>query len=178
MIIETQRLIIREFTSEDCAAVHGYASDPRVVKHMMWGPNTEEETINYLHLTISQQHQEPRKAFEFAVVLKETHQLIGGCGIHTPEQGQGEIGYCFNSRYWGQGFAAEAACALISFGFRQLALHRIYATCRPENTGSAKVLQKAGMRYEGHLRGHKWYKGSWHDSYQYSILEEEYVSSK
>ncbi|WP_379146584.1 GNAT family N-acetyltransferase [Paenibacillus sp. sgz500992] len=102
MIIETQRLMIREFSPGDFAAVHSYASDPRVVEHMMWGPNTEEETRAYLHLTISQQHQEPRKVFEFAVVLKETNQLIGGCGIYTPEQGQGEIGYCFNSRYWGQ----------------------------------------------------------------------------
>jgi integrase/recombinase XerD len=69
---------------------------------------------------------------------------------------------------------AEAAKAMLWFGFRRLGLHRIYATCRPENIGSAKVMQKIGMKYEGHLRGHMRHKGQWHDSFQYSILEDEY----
>lgn len=174
MIFETKRLLIREFIPEDFLAVHSYASDPIVAEHMIWGPNAEEETRSYIKYTINLQQQEPRTGFEFAVVLKATGVLIGGCGVHVSGPGQGEIGYCFNREYWGQGFAAEAAGGLIAFGFENLGLHRIYATCRPGNKGSARVMQKAGMAYEGHLREHKWHKGKWHDSYQYSILEEEY----
>ncbi|KWX77508.1 GCN5 family acetyltransferase [Paenibacillus riograndensis] len=151
-LLETERLIIREFTNEDTEAVHAYASDPLVAKYMIWGP----------------------KDFEFAVVLKETGQLIGGCGIHISEPGQGEIGYCFNPLFWRQGYTSEAAASLLDFGFQELNLHRIYATCRPENVGSAKVMQKLGMVYEGHLREHMWHKGRWHDSYQYSVLKPEY----
>jgi ribosomal-protein-alanine N-acetyltransferase len=171
---ETKQLIIREFFSEDVKDVHIYASDPLVVQHMIWGPNSEQETRNYINLTIEQQRQVPRQVFEFAVVLKQTEQLIGGCGIHISEPRQGEFGYCFNQLFWGQGFATEAAGAMLKFGFHDLSLHRIYATCRPDNIGSAKVMRKCGMIYEGHLREHMWHKGKWHDSYQYSILKNEF----
>ncbi|AIQ70862.1 GNAT family N-acetyltransferase [Paenibacillus graminis] len=178
MQLQTARLIIREFTYEDMDAVHAYASDPLVAKYMIWGPNSKEETRSYIGLTLEWQSQIPRKDFEFAVVLKETDQLIGGCGIHISEPGQGEIGYCFNPLFWRQGYTSEAAASLLEFGFEELNLHRIYATCRPENVGSAKVMQKLGMVYEGHLREHMWHKGRWHDSYQYSILKPEYERVK
>ncbi|WP_379159156.1 GNAT family N-acetyltransferase [Paenibacillus sp. sgz5001063] len=173
-LLETKRLIIREFTLEDMKAVHAYASDPLVAKYMIWGPNSEEDTGSYLNLTMEMQRQSLRRDFEFAVVLKQTRQLIGGCGIHVSESRQGEIGYCFNPLFWRKGYTTEAAEAVLDFGFRELELHRIYATCRPENVGSAKVMQKLGMAYEGHLREHMWYKGKWQDSYLYSILKPEY----
>lgn len=177
MIVETERLILREFTQDDAAAVHEYASDPAVVKHMSWGPNTEEETLDYIRqvMQIQNQNQHSRTDFELAVILKETQALIGGTGIFVNSPGQGEIGYCYNPLYWGRGYAAEAAAALLRFGFHELGLHRIFATCRPDNTGSARVMQKLGMKYEGHLRGHMRHKrGRWLDSHQYSILKPEY----
>ncbi|KGE16834.1 GNAT family N-acetyltransferase [Paenibacillus wynnii] len=170
MYFETERLIIREFVTEDIKSVHVYTSDPLVVEHMIWGPSSEEETRDFINLTMEMQKQEPRQGFEFAVVLKATNQLIGGCGIHVSGVGQGELGYCYNRLYWGQGFATEAARVLLEFGFQNLGLHRIYATCRPNNIGSAKVMQKIGMEYEGHFREHMWHKGKWNDSYQYSII--------
>ncbi|WP_379134901.1 GNAT family N-acetyltransferase [Paenibacillus sp. sgz500958] len=174
MILETERLIIREFVREDVHAVHTYASDPAVAVHMIWGPNTLEETEGFINWVMDIQQSAPRKAFEFAVVLKEGNQLIGGCGIHTGEPREGEIGYCFNQQYWRQGYGNEAARTLLEFGFCELGLHRIYATCRPDNIGSAKVMQSIGMTYEGHLREHKWHKGRWNDSYLYAILEQDY----
>ncbi|UQZ37410.1 GNAT family N-acetyltransferase [Paenibacillus sp. PK3_47] len=174
MLFETERLLIREFVPEDFPAVHSYASDPAVAEHMIWGPNSEEETKSYNNYVIDMQQKIPREGFEFAVVLRAGGVLIGGCGIHISPPRQGEIGYCFHREYWGKGFAAEAAARLIAFGFEDLGLHRIYATCRPGNKASARVMQKAGMTFEGHLREHKWHKGKWHDSCQYSILEQEY----
>ncbi|WP_054027731.1 GNAT family N-acetyltransferase [Bacillus sp. FJAT-28004] len=174
MIIETDRLMIRDFVTKDFDDIHVYASDPFVVKYMLWGPNSKDDTQNYLSMVTEMQKQEPRLGYEFAVVMKENNQLIGGCGIHVCGPSQGELGYCFNQAYWGSGFATEAADALLQFGFRELGLHRIYATCRPDNLGSAKVLQKIGMKYEGHIREHMRHNGKWHDSYQYSILENEY----
>ncbi|WP_317259178.1 GNAT family N-acetyltransferase [Paenibacillus sp. J5C2022] len=92
MQIETNRLIIREFQMEDTASVHLYASNPEVARYMIWGPNTEEETAEYIKRTIEMQKQEPRYDYEFAVVLKRDGRLIGGCGIHVSEPLQGEIG--------------------------------------------------------------------------------------
>lgn len=174
MQLETERLIIREFVPEDLEAVHAYASDPLVTRYMIWGPNTEAETREYIRSMIDMQNQSPRQSYELAVVLRDTGQVLGGCGIHLTGPRQGEIGYCFNPLFWKRGYTSEAAAALLRLGFGEFGLHRIYATCRPDNIASAKVMQKIGMRYEGHLREHMWHKGAWHDSYLYSILEHEY----
>lgn len=175
MRIETERLIIREFVLQDTEAVHRYASDPLVTAYMDWGPNSEQETADFIIRAVRMQQQQPRTDFELAVVLKETDALIGGCGIHMSEPLQGEIGYCLGPLYWRHGYASEAAAALLQFGFHELGLHRIFATCRPQNIGSAAVMIKIGMTYEGHIRGHKRHKGGWHDSHLYSILEQEYA---
>lgn len=174
MRLETERLVLREFTLADAPSVHRYASDSDVTAHMIWGPNTDAETDAFIEMVLGMQKQEPRSGFELAVELKSSGELIGGCGLHTMEPKQGEIGYCFAKEHWRNGYASEAAAALLGFGFRELGLHRIYATCRPGNIGSAAVMRRIGMTYEGHLRGHMFHKGAWHDSYQYSILEHEY----
>ncbi|MFF2089235.1 GNAT family N-acetyltransferase [Paenibacillus sp. NPDC058174] len=176
MLIETDRLLLREFIPSDLDAVHKYASNPVVVKHMLWGPNTVDDSQSYLNMVIGMQEQTPRQGFELAVILKESEQLIGGSGIHICSPAIGELGYCFHELHWGHGYASEAARALLSFGFGELNLHRIFATCRPDNIGSAKVMQKIGMRYEGHLREHMWHNkdNRWVDSHQYSILEQDY----
>jgi ribosomal-protein-alanine N-acetyltransferase len=145
MILDTERLTLREFTEQDIDDVQVYASDPLVVKHMIWGPNSIEDTKSFINMAIAMSKEETRQGFELAVVHKGSNKVIGGCGIHITSHQQGEIGYCFSHHFWGNGFATEAANALLRFGFRELALHRIYATCRPDNIGSAKVLKKVGM---------------------------------
>lgn len=174
MVLETDRLILRDFVLEDMADVHAYASDEVVATYMIWGPNTEDETRAFIGLTIQMQQQEPRVDYELAVVLKESGKLIGGCGLRVTEPLTGEIGYCFNPSYWRQGYASEAAAAMLRYGFEKHGLHRVYATCRPDNVGSASVMRKIGMRYEGHLREHMRYKDKWHDSYVHAILEDEW----
>jgi ribosomal-protein-alanine N-acetyltransferase len=173
MELETERLIIREFEFTDWIDVHAYASNYEVIAHMLWGPNTEEETQAFIIHTIDMRRHSPRVDYEFAVTLKSSGKLIGGAGIHASNR-QGEIGYCFHPDYWKKGYASEAALEILKFGFGELALHRIHATCRPDNIGSASVMKKIGMTYEGHLREHMFYKGKWHDSFQYSILEHEF----
>jgi ribosomal-protein-alanine N-acetyltransferase len=86
----------------------------------------------------------------------------------------GEILYLLNRQYWGHGYATEAVRAVLGFGFRELGLHRVYATCRPANVASSRVMEKVGMQREGHLRRHRWMKGAWHDSLLYAILEDEW----
>ncbi len=176
--IETERLILREFRAEDFESVHRYASKPEVTKYLPFGPNTEEETCLFLHKALEYKLQNPRSDYEFAVILKKDNVLIGGCGIHITSSSnkEGSIGYCFDSQFWRNGYALESANALIQFGFSILKLHRIFATCHPENIGSAKVLERVGMVKEGCLREHKYQKGKWRDSFIFSILDYEYNS--
>jgi len=174
--IRTERLLLRDLKEADWQAVHSCASDPEVVRYMEWGPNTEEETKDFIQRAVANQKEQPRRNYTLAVVLKEEDRLIGSCGIRVsnPENREGWIGYCFNRRFWGQGYATETAKALLKFGFEALNLHRVFALCRPENTVSAHVLEKIGMKCEGHLREHKWAKGRWHNSLLYAILEQEW----
>lgn len=75
--------------------------------------------------------------------------------------------------FWSKGYATETAKALVEFGFKKLCLHRVFATCDPENTASARVLEKTGMKLEGHIREHKLVKGKWRDSLLYAIINQQ-----
>ena len=79
MKLETDRLILRGFEEGDWQAVHDYASDPEVVRYVEWGPNTEEESKNYIQVAISHQQEQPRRIYNFALILKAEKRLIGCC---------------------------------------------------------------------------------------------------
>ncbi len=175
MVFETERLILREYAMDDWQSVHVYASDADLVKFMEWGPNSEDDTKGYIQNMIMTQRQNPREVYEFAITLKQDGSLIGGCGLHLEGHSQATLGYCLNRQLWEHGFATEAAYALCQHGFRKIHLHRIFATCRPDNTASARVMEKLGMKKEGVLREHFYAKGKWQSSFLYSILTNEFV---
>jgi len=174
--LHTRRLTLRDFREADWQAVHRYAVDPEVVRYMAWGPNTEAETQEFVRRTLEHQAAEPRRHFGLAVTLNPDGRLIGACNITaagTDDRG-GYIGYVLRRDHWRQGYATEAARALLGFGFGSLGLHRIIATCDTDNGASARVMEKAGMRREGRLLEHKWIKGRWRDSFLYAILDREW----
>lgn len=170
------RLVLRDFRESDWQAVHKYGSDPQVVQYVEFGPNTKEETQNFIKRAILSQQEEPRRNYELAVVLKTEGHLIGGCRLYVPnlEHREGQLGYCFNRHFWAQGYATETARALLGFGFDKLGLHRILSTCDPRNIASKRVLEKIGMQRECRLREHRWVKGRWRDSFLYGILDHEW----
>jgi len=174
--METERLLLREFVPEDWAGVHRYAVDPEVSRHMDWGPNTEEDTSIFLAMALAAQRAQPRIHFPLAVVLKQENRLIGSCELEFSHMlaREAALGYVYERASWGQGHATEAARAMLGFGFGELGLHRIWATCAPANVGSMRVLEKIGMQREGYLREHLWMKGHWRDSLLYAILEQDW----
>ena len=176
IFLTTPRLTLREYAEDDFAGVHAYAQDPETVRFMTWGPNTPQQTRDFIREAIAQQQVEPRVNYHLVAALRESGQIIGGCGIHIrqPEHRGAEIGYCFNRAFWGQGYATEAMAELLRFGFEDLQMHRIYARCDPLNLGSERVMQKNGLRKEAHFRQIYWRKGKWRDSLLYAILEDEW----
>jgi RimJ/RimL family protein N-acetyltransferase len=157
VILHTERLILRDFKKDDWQAAHEYGSDPETVKYMPFGPNTEQDTKNFVSQVLASQKAQPRLNYDLALISKAENKLMGSCRIQITsiEHQEAEIGYVLNRRYWNQGFITEAVRRIISFGFEQLGLHRIYATCDPANTGSYRVIGKAGMQREGCLRQKK-----------------------
>ena len=176
MQLETERLIIRDIVETDWKSIHSYTSMTEVTQHTAWGPNTEEDTQAYVKFVLNLQQTQPREGFELAICLKKEGILIGGVGLHM-ENTNAEMGYVLNPVYQGKGYAAEAARAMLGFGFNTLGVHRIYAKCRPNNVASEKVMLKIGMQREGLMREHWFYKGNYHDSCLYSILAKEYAGA-
>lgn len=102
------------------------------MRYLTFGPNSEENTRNFLQREISLQREQPRQHFALAVTLKAQRPLIGICRISVKDTDNktGSIGYCFSKQFLGQGYATEAVKAFVSFGFQDLGLHRIFANCR------------------------------------------------
>jgi RimJ/RimL family protein N-acetyltransferase len=179
MELVTNRLILREFEADDFLSVHAYASEVDNVKYMIWGPNDEKATESFINNCIQWQNESPRLKYDFAVTLKSTGQLIGGCGLYLEDDSaQATLGWILHKSYWKQGYMPEAAKALLSFGFNKLKLHRMFASCNAENYGSYRVMEKCGMRREAHFiknrHGRKGIDAEWLDEYIYAILDSEW----
>jgi len=152
--IETERLLLREFRAGDESHIHEYASDPEVVRLMIWGPNTPEMTRTFLEGLLNAQERWPRPGVELAIERKEDHRLIGSIGLRIKDEANrsADIGYVLNRSYWGRGYMTEAARAILDAAFRKLNLHRVWATCDIRNRASYRVMEKLGMRREAHFR--------------------------
>src|SRR6266508_5591909 len=160
MKLETGRLILRDFVSDDWLEVLAYQSDPLYLRYNHWTERTPEAVQEFVEWFMDQQTQNPRIKFQLAVVLKSNNQLIGNCGVRMDKVHavEADIGYELNPQYWNYGYATEAAHAMVDFGFRHFGVHRIWADCVAENVGSAHVLEKLGMRLEGRLRENNYFK--------------------
>lgn len=176
MILRTERLLLRDFVESDWEAVFAYQKSPLYLRYYEWTERTPDAVRAFIHMFLDHQKQDPRIKFQFAVTLKSTGQLIGNCGVrrNSAEAFEGDMGYELDPDHWGRGYATEAARAVLRFGFSNMGLHRIYAACVADNTGSAHVLEKLGMQQEGRLREDEYYKGRWWDTLLYAILYEEW----
>lgn len=176
MELQTERLLLRNFRHDDWPAVLAYQSDPRYLQYYHWADRTPDDVQRFVQMFLDHQHEQPRITFQLAVTLRAGGALIGNCGIRLKSAGafEGEIGYELNPAYRGQGYATEAASAMVAFGFTQLDLHHVSAWCIAENTASAHVLRKLGMQQEGHLRENEHFKGRWWDTLVFGMLVGEW----
>ena len=173
--LETERLLLRKITPADEADVFAYGSDPEVSKYMPWEPHQSlEDTRAYL-ATVFERYRQHTPG-PWGIVHKGDAKLIGTCAYHDWQRNdrRAEIGYVLSRSYWGQGYMAEATRAIIAFGFREMNLNRVQAMCDVPNIGSARVMEKIGMRFEGVLREYFFEKGRYIDLKLYSILRSEW----
>ena len=178
MILATDRLLLREFVEDDWRAVLEYQSDARYLEYSPWTYRTAEEVRGFVRGFVQWREERPRTNYQLAITLPAEGRLIGNCGIRMETAGsrQANIGYEIAPSYWGEGYATEAARAIVGFGFGDLRLHRIWACCIAENAASYRVLEKIGMRRERRLREEEWIKGRRWDTLVYAILDHEWRS--
>lgn len=176
MKIETERLLLRDFVREDWQRVLEYQSDPLYLRYYEWTGRTPEAVQEFVGWFLAHQKQRPRLKYQLAIILKSNHQLIGNCGVRKDEVSavEADMGYELDPQYWNYGYATEAGHAMVDFGFNHLGVHRIWAACIAENTASAHVLEKLGMKLEGRFRENRYFRSRWWDSLYYGILAEEW----
>jgi [ribosomal protein S5]-alanine N-acetyltransferase len=163
--IETERLVLRPYQTGDVPAINEITSDPEVTRCSLLPPVPIEVTRDIVNRIVQMQEDAPpdEPPCAFVITLNGDGTLIGYCRIgrdrNTPDRA--DIAYYFHSRYWGQGYGTEAARALIAYGFAQFDfLRQIYALCLPENIGSRRVMEKAGMQKEEPVTLHVWHTDS------------------
>lgn len=170
--ITTQRLVLRPFTPGDGPGLYAYLSDPETVRFEPYDPFTPEQA----------EGEASRRACDpaFWAVCDRAGCLLGNLYFAPGEFDTWELGYVFGRGHWGQGFATEAAQALLGHGFSQLGVRRVTACCNPENERSWRLLERLGLRREGHLRKNiSFFRDGqgqplWQDTYEYGILKEEW----
>ena len=150
MRLETPRLVIRSFRAADAEAMLAVFGDPEVRRYL---PPFPDPTIESMEKSVARRMAMERDHGHglWAVERKDTGELIGDCGLMLVE-GTGpevEIAYHYKRSAWGQGYGTEAAITCLAHGFGPIGLHRVIAICVPENVGSWRVMEKAGMRHEG-----------------------------
>jgi RimJ/RimL family protein N-acetyltransferase len=180
MQLETQRLIMRDFRDDDWPTVAAYWADPRYQRYYPENQRHEETVRALIGRFVAAQAEQPRQRWQLALVTRDGGRLIGNCGIRVndPDLREANIGYELNPEFWGQGYASEAARAILRFGFEELGLHRVWAECVADNAGSVRVLEKLGMRREAHFRELQRFRERWWDGYIYAILDHEWPNAQ
>jgi RimJ/RimL family protein N-acetyltransferase len=170
------RVILRRFRESDLAPFCRYRSDPRVARYQDWESWSEEEGRQFLERQMTLYPNVPGTWFQLAIELAETGALIGDCGLHTlgDRPGQAEIGFTVSCEHQGKGYATEPVNCLLDYVFGTLGKHRVIAVTDTRNAPAARVLERVGMRREGHFVENIWFSGGWGDEYQYAILEREW----
>jgi RimJ/RimL family protein N-acetyltransferase len=175
--IRTERLILRPITPDDAEAMHAYKSDPESVRYVPYGPLEQADIERRIATTWSNtRFDNEGDAVSLAVEERETGALVGDVVLfwRSEKARAGEVGYIFDPRAGGRGYATEAVQALLALGFDGLGLHRIAARIDDRNTASARVVERLGFRREARLIDSEWFKGEWATLLVYALLEDEW----
>jgi [ribosomal protein S5]-alanine N-acetyltransferase len=141
-VLETERLVLRKLDRGDLRDIIAWDDGPSA-------QDTEGQAQEFLNYCFREYRE--RGIGPWGIQLKETGAIIGNCGFPDIIFNKlcGEVNYYVASHYRGRGLAPEALRVLLEFGFREIGLTRIQARCEPDNLSSERVMQKAGMRFEG-----------------------------
>lgn len=137
--------MLRQFAIEDAPALYDLNSDPEVMKYTGDFPFASvEEAEDFVS---GYDHYRDYGYGRWSVILRETGEFIGWCGLKLNELGQVDIGFRFFRKHWGKGYATESARATLAYGFSELEMEEIIGRAAKANTASIRVLEKLGMKY-------------------------------
>jgi RimJ/RimL family protein N-acetyltransferase len=176
--IRTDRLLLRAHTMADLDDLLVFHSDPEVVRHVPWPVRDRAATEEALRVKLAQTELvAPGQWLVLAVELRATGSVIGEVLLKWASHRQGEVGFAFGRDHQGQGYAAEAAAAMLRLGFDDLGFHRISAVVVEGNDPSARLLGRLGFRQEARFVDGVRFKGEWATQLVFGMLEDEWRSA-
>lgn len=179
LLLETERLLLRPLTDDDVDAMTVYRGDVEVCRFLPFAPQTADDIRARVGRVFSSTSLEGENGgVPVAIVRRDDGELIGDLVLFHLDAVNGtvEIGWVIRPDVAGRGYATEACRALIDAAFRTYGVRRIVARIDAENTASARLAERLGMRLEAHLVENEWYKGRWGDELDYAILAREWAS--
>ena len=173
--LQTARLTLRPYTMTDIPAFLPLISAREVAATTLRIPHPYSEAQAREFVALTEQQNASGSCVRFCIVVRGSGAICGGTGLMIePDHRRAELGYWIGVPYWGNGYATEAALAMVKYGFENLDLHRIYAGYFAGNLASKRVLEKIGMRHEGCQRQHMLKWGQFLDQELYGILAEDW----
>lgn len=172
--IDDTNLWLRPLQLTDALAIYEYARSKNVTRYTLWPAHRNlADSINFVTTTIQNYTLKPNP--EWAIVQNDL--LIGTIGIHkwNAAHARCAVGYVLNLKFWRQGITTLALKAVLKYGFTHLHLHRIQATCNPNNIASWRVMEKCGMLFEGIKRGYYLRQSNFEDCRLYAILQPDWL---
>lgn len=169
-------MLLRPLTTGDANAIHGLLSDDRVIRYMLFPKFDRDRAYRFARRFQATAPVGDPPQVVFAIAEEGRDPVLGLCGLVLDgAQRQGEAWYLLGPAHRRKGIATAAVKELVAHGFQQLRLHRIWASCLPENIGSSKVLERNRFRKEGrHLKNLN-IRGAWHDSETFALLASEWM---
>lgn len=181
LLLETERLLLRPLVEADLEAMTGYRGDPRQTGFVPFEPQSADEIRTRVGRLFGTTTLEGERAGLLLGAFRLSDGLLLGdlviFGLQ-PEHGSAEIGWIMRSDVAGQGYATEAASAVLDAAFSIYGLRRVTARIDVLNTASARLAERLGMRLEATLVENEWFKGRWSSESDYAILSREWMDRR
>jgi ribosomal-protein-alanine N-acetyltransferase len=171
--LTTDRLVLRAVTPDDAASVFRHASNPNVARYTAWDAHTSiQQSASFVNEYAPSQYLQAIPE-PVAITLRENPaEVIGvtGCNWASRTHCSMELGFWVGELFWGRGYAAEAARAMVNYVFSSFTVERVQAHCVSENTASGRALEKAGLKFEGVARSAAYLKKRFWDLRWYAVV--------
>lgn len=179
--LRTARLVVRRFRRADVPTFAAYRSDPVVARYQSWDVPFSEEQAEQFVAGLSDDHPDtPGSWFQFAVAESADGSHVGDVAayVDADDPRQARVGITLAADAQGRGYGTEALAGLLDYLLVDRGKHRATADCDARNVASAKLLERVGMRREGHHLQSAWWKGEWTDEYVYAVLADEWQTRR
>lgn len=174
--ITTDRLLLRPMRSSDAEPLFARRNDPEVARYQNWTlPFERARATELVDSVVAMDGPENDEWWMLTVADRDDSNILGDMALHFSSEGRcAEIGYTLGSAHWGQGYAAEAATALVDWLFEAHPMTRVFGMLHPDNPASARVLERVGMTFEGHTRLSFWVGNDNSDDHIYGMTRDDW----